>query len=185
MILYGNKVKLRAMEYEDLDLCRQLINDPDIENYVVGWSFPISESSQRKWYESSLDDSSTIRLMVETIEDSETIGVFILSDIDWKNRSLSTAMKLKTEAKGKGYATDARFAVLKYLFEELNFHKVNGAVLDCNIKSQQFTEKCGSKKEGVRRQEVFKNGCYHDLILYGTLYEDYKEAVESNGWKPK
>lgn len=38
MFLQGKKVTLRALEEEDLEFVRSLINDPDIERTIVGWT---------------------------------------------------------------------------------------------------------------------------------------------------
>ena len=43
MELRGKKVVLRAVEEEDLEMLRELTNDPDYEKMIVGWSFPISK----------------------------------------------------------------------------------------------------------------------------------------------
>lgn len=182
MNLIGKKVILRAMEQTDMELLRGLMNDPEVEGMVAGWSFPVSEYEQQHWYERAIADRNVVRLIIESRETGEAMGVFILHDIDWKNRSLSTAIKMKSSSRGKGLARDARFTVLKYLFEELNFHKINGSALDDNMASQAFTESCGSKREGIKREEIYKRGAYHDVILYGTLYSDYLEAAKKCGW---
>ena len=50
MILKGKKVVLRAIEEEDLDMLRELSNDPDFEKMVIGWSFPISKKDEAEWF---------------------------------------------------------------------------------------------------------------------------------------
>lgn len=37
------KVKLRALETEDMELLRETVNDPEVERLVGGWSFPVSK----------------------------------------------------------------------------------------------------------------------------------------------
>lgn len=46
MNIYGNKVVLRALEPGDMPYLREMINDPEMEKMVIGWSFPISEKQQ-------------------------------------------------------------------------------------------------------------------------------------------
>ena len=46
MILKGKKVRLRAIEQEDLEFVRSLINDPEIEKTIVGWALPISRNDE-------------------------------------------------------------------------------------------------------------------------------------------
>ena len=65
MNIYGKKVILRAMEIEDCELVREMFNDPEIEDLVVGWSFPLSKYSQKKWYEEHYNDKN-FRFIIET-----------------------------------------------------------------------------------------------------------------------
>lgn len=46
MILKGEKVILRAIEREDQEFLKEMINDPELEKLVVGWSFPVSLEMQ-------------------------------------------------------------------------------------------------------------------------------------------
>ena len=50
MNIKGKIVTLRAVELEDMELLRGMLNDPEMEKAVVGWSFPVSKYSQQKWY---------------------------------------------------------------------------------------------------------------------------------------
>ena len=48
MNIKGKIVTLRAVELEDMELLRGMLNDPEMEKAVVGWSFPVSKYSQQK-----------------------------------------------------------------------------------------------------------------------------------------
>ena len=60
MNLKGKKVFLRAIEKEDLEFLREMINDPEMEKNVGGWSFPISKYEQEKWYENQIFNNNNI-----------------------------------------------------------------------------------------------------------------------------
>lgn len=49
MNIYGKKVVLRAMELSDCVLIQDMFNDPEMENLVVGWAFPVSAYAQEQW----------------------------------------------------------------------------------------------------------------------------------------
>ena len=42
MILKDDVVLLRAIEEDDANVLMNLINDPEVENSVFGWSYPVS-----------------------------------------------------------------------------------------------------------------------------------------------
>ena len=130
MELYGKNVILRAIDEEDLEMYRILANSPEYENMIVGWSFPISKSDQKKWFEHLQNGLSQIRYAIATKEDG-TIGMIGLKDVDWKNGTASgLGMRIaKKEIRIKGLATDAWMTLLKYAFEELRLNRINGNAL--------------------------------------------------------
>ena len=179
MNIVGKKTLLRAMEQSDMKLLNEMMNDSEIEMSVGGWSFPVSMSEQMRWYDSALNDKNNKRFIIETTdrEENTAIGMIYICDFDWKNRSVSTGIKLSSNAPRKcGYATDAVMALFKYAFEELQMHRVNLKILEDNAASVALYEKCGAKREGILRDSVFKGGKYHAQFVYGVLYSDYKEA---------
>ncbi len=181
MNIYGKKVLLRAMEKEDCEFVREMFNDPEMENLVVGWAFPLSKYSQEKWYENNYN-SQDFRFVIETEEDG-AIGIATLLDIDWKNRMAQHGIKLaKKDVRGKGYGTDTVMAIMRYAFDELGLNRLNSAWFVDNIPSKAMYMKCGWKEEGVRRDYIFKQGKYRDLVETGILASEYYELIEENNY---
>lgn len=176
MNIYGKKVVLRAMEPSDCELVREMFNDPELERLVVGWSFPLSQYAQEKWYEKHYGDKD-FRFIIETKDDG-AVGVATLINIDWKNRIAEHGIKLaKKERRGKGIGTDAVMAIMRYAFDELGLNRLDGSLFTDNIPSKNMYMKCGWKEEGVRRKYIYKNGKYHDLVETGILAEEYYELI--------
>ena len=82
MILKGEKVILRAIEREDQEFLKEMINNPELEKLVVGWSFPVSLEMQMQWYEKQRNDLQNLKYIIEA--DGQKIGLAILKNIDWK-----------------------------------------------------------------------------------------------------
>lgn len=183
MILYGKKVILRAVEREDIEMLRELSNDPEFEKMVVGWSFPISKKDQEEWFQSCNLNQNTVRFIIETKADG-AVGMIGLRDIDWKNGVASGGgMRIaKKDLRTKGIATDAWMTQLRYAFEELRLNRVNGSALEYNEASLRVCEKVGFKVEGIQREAVYKNGKYHNVVQLGVLKADYEAVVEANGY---
>lgn len=179
MILHGRKVILRAIEYEDLDLLRDLSNDPEIEFMVEGYAYPISKKHEEIWYEHYLEQKDPLRWMIETEKDG-TVGMVTLGDFDWKNRVAHlTGIKLKTDkVTESGIAIDALNTVVGYGFDELNLNRIEGAYLAYNKQSMAMNRMVGFKDEGCFRKAVYKRGEYHDLIPTAILKEDYYKRRE-------
>lgn len=182
MNIYGKKVILRAMEKTDCEMIREMFNDPVMENLVVGWAFPVSQFAQEKWFEAHYGDQSTFRFVVETKEDGP-VGIATLADIDWKNRRARHGIKLSSkERQTKGIGTDTVMAIMRYAFDELGLHRLEGSWFDTNIASVKLYKKCGWIEEGVRREYIFKNGEFRDLTVVGILASEYYALIKENNY---
>ena len=174
MNLKGEKVFLRAIEKEDMEFLREMINNPELERNVVGWSFPISKYEQERWFESQIQNKNNIRYIIKV--DRERIGVVTITNIDWKNRKACHGIKLcNDKVKGKGYGTDAVMTIMKYAFEELQLNKLYSTILDYNIPSMNLYKKCGWLVDGVLRESTFKGNQYIDEMAVSILKKDYEE----------
>ena len=68
MNITGNNVVLRALEPEDMPYLLDMINDPEMEYMVVGWSFPNSKKQQDDWYSRIVGDQKNFRFAIELKE---------------------------------------------------------------------------------------------------------------------
>ena len=110
------------------------------------------------------------------LPDGTVIGDVALQDIDWVHRSCSLGYGLtKLEYRGKGYATDAVRAILRYGFRYLGLERISAITQEENIGSQRVLEKCGFTLEGRERKAKYLAGRRHDKLHYGLLIEEYTE----------
>lgn len=175
MFIKGKTVLLRAIEMSDAELLRDMMNDPDIERMMSGYSFPVSHHQQVKWIESLPADRSTFRAIIDV--DGIAVGTVILTDIDLRNGNAEAHIKLaRSSERGKGYGSDAMSALVGYCFNELRLNCVYARIKEDNIASQRMFEKCGFRKDGVLRSLVYRDGRYHDFYQYSILKDEYGKA---------
>ena len=173
MLIYGDKIVLRAVEESDNAMLLSLINDPDTEMMLGGSSWPVSEAEQLKWFEHQERSKDALRCIVALQEDKKAIGTVILSEIDQKNATGHIHIKMsKDGGRGKGYGIDAVNALVQYAFEELRLNCVYANILSYNEASIKLFERCGFRRDGVLRQLVFKRGQFYDLFYYSRLLSD-------------
>ena len=174
-IKYEN-ITLRAIEEDDLNLLREMMNDGEIEKMIGGFSFPVSKYQQQKWFTSLCGSQNEFRVMIE-VKSYGAIGTIILTDIDWKNKTAQIHCKIVSSEKirGNGYGTRAIKLLTNYSFVQLNIECVYCNILEENYASKRAFEKAGYSKEGLLRKRVYKNGKYHNVevwsILKGELLE--------------
>lgn len=175
MFIKGEKVLLRAIEFEDAELLRQMINDEEIERLGGGYSFPVARHQQNKWIENLSNEKAVFRAIIDV--NGTAIGTVILSDIDMRSGTAEIHIKIAdTCERGKGYGTDAISTLVAYAFGELRLNCVYCRVKEDNIASQRAFEKCGFVREGRLRSRVYRNGRYYDFYEYSILRSDWDRS---------
>ena len=77
---------------------------------------------------------------------------------------------------GKGYSKEAAHPLVHHGFTSLNLHRIYCGTAADNIPMQKLARALKMKQEGIRREAMFKNGRYVDVIDYGVLQAEYLAA---------
>lgn len=170
--LQGKKLKLRAVEPEDLDSLLQWENNPD--NWMVSGTFnPFSKKVMKTYIENThlnIFQTGQYRFIIELIESEKSIGTLDLFEFDpfHKRAGLGILIGSKDE-RGLGYATEAINLVINYCFNHLELHQLYCNILSDNIASLKLFEghgfvQCGIKKDWIRVNSEFKDEISLQLI---------------------
>lgn len=60
-------------------------------------------------------------------------------------------------------------ALIRYGFEVLDLHKITARHMAGNPASGRVMQKIGMQHEAVLREEILKDGVYHDTVVYWLL----------------
>ena len=175
----GKKVRIRALEKTDIDEIMKWVNDPEVKDNLL-MRYPVSRDQEEKWIENALDTSNE-RNKVFAIEtkDGVYLGGIGLHRINWENRNAEVGIVIgKKEYWNKGYGTDAMMTILHFAFNRMNLHRVYLRVFDFNTRGIKSYEKCGFKKEGVLRDDLYAHGKYHHSILMGILKHEFDKMQQ-------
>ena len=174
--LNGSRLYLRKPAESDLPLFLRWINDPDTWHWL-GRVSPMNMTDEKAWFE-ALENGNPPTNFVFTIvleERDEPIGVMGLHAVDWINRRGTTGSLLGEERhRGRGYGLEAKRLLLRYAFETLGLNRVNSSAIAYNHRSRRHLEKVGYVLEGRRRKAWFRNGEWHDELIFGILAEDWR-----------
>lgn len=171
-LLQGNKLKLRAVEPEDLDLLLQWENDT--ENWMISGTFnPFSKSLMKSYIENShltIFQTGQYRFIIELKESKEPIGTLDIFDFDpfHKRAGLGVLIGPKDQ-RGHGYAKESIQLIIEYCFNHLELHQLYCNILVENKSSIKLFEgqgfiQCGIKKEWIRVNSEFKDELLFQLI---------------------
>jgi RimJ/RimL family protein N-acetyltransferase len=178
----GTKVRLREYRKEDIKLAKDFMNNPEIRKFLYpGIPYLITLEDEEKWYESNTSLKDEYSFAIETLTEKKYIGGCGVNKIDWKNSVAEVGVVIgNTEYLGKGYGTDAMRILIKFIFNQMNIHKIRLKVFSFNKRAIKSYEKCGFIVEGRMREEIFRDGKYHDNIVMGMLKEEYLKIKTDN-----
>lgn len=143
-------------------------------NYVhsnFGGKYPSMES-HLQWVNSSIDSSDYAGFAITL--DHLVIGGCSLKNISMLNSSAEFDIFLSKSVSGKGYGKSALKKLLDHGFNKLKLHRIYAFYLEANKKAFSLYEQMGFKKEGLLRENVYKNGKYHNSIVIGLLKKEYE-----------
>ncbi len=166
----GKKVRLRAFEQSDLDANHAFVNDYEtLRGMISGIPFPASLQDEQQWL--SQQTSYTRGEYQFAIEDFEgdLVGRCGLIRLDWKNRVGELAIMIGSPYRGRGYGTEAMELLCNFCFREMNLHRLKVTVFAFNEPALRCYEACGFVREGMLREEIFRDGAYRDVVLMGRL----------------
>lgn len=177
-IMYcGNYVRLRELRKEDVEKAQKFFNVFEVRNLTQSKiPYPFKFDDEKKFYDSISADNDEYTFAIEDLTKKLYIGSCGVNSIDWKNRHAEIGIFIgNKDFWNKGYGTDAMSLLVKFVFEQMNIHKIKLSVFSFNKRAIRCYEKCGFKVDGVLREEVFKDGQYYDEILMSLLKCEYNE----------
>lgn len=83
--------------------------------------------------------------------------------------TLRIAILLRPEFRGQGIGTAAQRQLAAYLFAHYPVERVDAVTDVDNTAEQRALEKAGFSREGVMRRTQWRQGGWHDLVLYSKL----------------
>ncbi|MGI8716288.1 MAG: GNAT family N-acetyltransferase [Lapillicoccus sp.] len=99
------------------------------------------------------------------VADDEVLGEAVLHQLDEDNCSMSYLVSLVgPEVFGRGYGTEATRLVRDFALGPLNLHRLSLEVLAFNKRAIAVYVTCGFVREGVRREALWRDRRWHDVI---------------------
>jgi len=173
--LEGENIYFRGFERSDLDgEYRNWINDSEVTHYIKVGSFPQTDDGLRSYYEREEAGNNSVLFAIIEKSSGNHIGNSHIYDIDWVHRTALRAVVLGDKSCwGKGYALEVIRLLNRYAFETLNLNKLISSTCSDNEPIQRLNQKAGYTREGVGRQEFYRDGRYYDRIFWGLLKSEY------------
>lgn len=175
IFLEGERVQLRPLTPNDLNpVYLQWLNDEEVSRYNSHATFPNTKEKMEAYYHSLQDNNRNVVLAIIDKATCRHIGNVALQQINWISKNAEFAILLgDKEFWGKGIGEEAAILIVDYGFKRLNLHRVYCGTLQGNEGMKKLAKKLCMKEEGLRREAIFKNGNYLDIIEFGVLKDEF------------
>ena len=101
------------------------------------------------------------------------IGDFMVRVSSVQHARLELGWVLHPDFQGHGYAREAAGAVLDFVFETLNPHRVEAFLDARNAASAALCERLGMRREATLLEEEYNDGEWQDTAVYGVLRREW------------
>jgi diamine N-acetyltransferase len=177
-MIYGDRIRLRAIERYDLPRFVEWLNDPEVLAGLAMY-LPLSAAVEEDWFDQMLKQPEDQHPMVIEVRSQDTwlaVGDCGFNKIDHHNRSGEIGIFIgQKDLWNRGYGTETMRLLLKHGFHTLNLHRIFLRVFETNKRAIRSYEKAGFVHEGRLRQAEFSNGKYEDVLLMSVLKPEWQE----------
>ena len=167
----SERVRLRAMEPEDLEVMYAMENDSqtwDVTNFTV----PYSRFVLKQYIENSECDmfaDRQLRMMIVRAEDDALIGTIDITEFSPMHARGEVGIAIRKEYQGNGYAKEALRLLCDYVFSFLYLKQLIVHISVDNEASIRLFESCGFVRCGLLKEWWRVGGCYKDVVLLQLL----------------
>ena len=164
-MLAGDRVRLRALERDDLRTLWLQRNDLEVEARVTdSRPTPKSLAAMQADFDAlpGRGQSDCMTFAIEAAD--EVVGRLDLWGIDPHNRLANIGIALRSSSWSKGYGSEAVALVVDYAFTHLNLRKICLQYLANDQRAAASYAKAGFVEEGRLRAHNWFEGDYHDLV---------------------
>ncbi|MCA1010611.1 GNAT family N-acetyltransferase [Halobacillus halophilus] len=170
------RIYLRKVTKEDADTYHKWRSNPAVMENTSPHLDVYTREDTENFILSIMKSASSKSYVIQHRENDEPIGIVSLINLDYKNRNAECIIDLGNEEYwGKGYAKEAMNELLKYSFLELNLHKVSLRVFSFNERAIKLYERLGFEREGEQKEQLFRNGSWHGIIMMAIFQNKYVE----------
>ncbi len=178
----SERVRLRAMEPEDLEIMYAMENDPQTWD-VTNFSVPYSKYVLRQYMENSQCDmfaDRQLRMMIVRREDNAVVGTIDITGFAPMHSRGEVGIAIRKEYQGNGYASDALRLLCDYAFGFLFLKQLVVHVAADNEASLRLFGSCGFVQCGLLKEWWFAGGKFKDVVLMQCIRLDGVGRVEDS-----
>jgi ribosomal-protein-alanine N-acetyltransferase len=173
------RLRLRLPQLDDAAALLAVLGDPEVTRYhnvptltTLGDARALLERLDQRFAA-----HETIRWAIELGQHREMIGTVGLLRFDLAHRRAEVGYEIGRRWWGRGLASEATAAVVRYAFSVLGLHRIEAGVLPGNDASVRVLQKLGFLEEGLRRDYLYFKERFQTLRWFSLLESDARPRL--------
>jgi ribosomal-protein-alanine N-acetyltransferase len=151
--------------------------DPEVCRYNSHAKFPKNEEYFREYVRRANNEDRVVWAIAH--EQHGHVGNVSLQSLSFINRHAEFAIFIGDRRHwGTGVATMASRKLLEHGFMRLNLHRIHCGTAASNDGMNKLAAALGMTLEGRRREHLFLEGEWSDVLEYGILRDEFIAALE-------
>lgn len=180
-MIYAKRIRMRAPERSDIPTFVRWFNDPEVTAGLL-IAQPMSFADEERWFDSMIQrpmEEHPLTIEARLGDEWKAIGNSGFHNVDWRCRAAEVGIVIgEKEYWNQGYGTEAMQLMLRHGFKTLNFNRIMLDVYETNPRAIRSYEKCGFVHEGRKRQAMYKDGQFFDILIMSVLRAEWVEPQE-------
>lgn len=115
------------------------------------------------------------QLVIIAKDNNTIIGDIGLHFFDPNNKQVEIGCTIHKDYQKQGYASESLSEVLKFLFNNLDKHRIIASIDPRNEGSIKLVEKLGFRKEAHFKESIFQDGEWLDDLVYAMLRKEWEK----------
>ena len=169
--LRTQRLVLRPFTLDDAPAVQQLASAYEVALNTLMIPHPYPPGAAEWWIGTHRADFDEDRMIHFAIDDGQVAGAMAL--VNKGDAIAEIGYWIGVPFWGRGYASEAARAVVRYGFEERGLHRVFAQHFTRNPASGRVLQNAGMIYEGTLRQAIKKWDEYVDVACYGILRADF------------
>jgi RimJ/RimL family protein N-acetyltransferase len=176
--LETNRMILRPLEDRDVTAFSAYRSDPEIARYQ-GWGAPYTEEQAEEFIDQQKlvtpgEIGQWLQLGMELKDGGTLIGDVAFVIIKDSHHQAEIGMTLSHPYQGKGYGTEAVRELVRYLFIDLNAHRVIANCDPENTSAHHLLERVGFRREGCFIDSLWYKGGWASELWFAMLEREWR-----------
>ncbi len=183
-VLEGQRLRLRPVRADDIDLLFDWYSHPEIMALYDGIQFTTSDRAIfreefSQWLDVDREMGFAGAYILELKEDGRPIGECTWIMIQRTGPESPGIYQVggmigPKDLRGKGLGTEALKVLRDHLFGERDAHRLEALTGAFNTGAMKTLHHNGFEREGVLRETLFVDGAWHDRVVFGLLKSEWE-----------